>query len=174
MPRNVRNFWIEIDVDGRKTRVALGPQGIKGGFKARVFVRDQGIVSKAGTMVGYCSTDNNVNLVVYFPKKDYFVTVGFSKTGMRELRLFDMKKIEKPIQEVVVDAGNSPFLLFLDRDLELLYLAGKGEKNVKFYHTEKGDKLTKISVFTGSKQQLGMCMLPKLTSNVHVCLLFFL
>lgn len=44
MPRNVRNFWIEAEVDGRKTPVALGPQGKDGGFHLTVYMRNKGEV----------------------------------------------------------------------------------------------------------------------------------
>jgi hypothetical protein len=40
MPRNVRNFWIELDVDGQKTRIAAGPR--RGGFRMRVYIRNNG------------------------------------------------------------------------------------------------------------------------------------
>ena len=39
MPRNLRNFWIELEVDGRKTKIATGPPAKNGGFALRVFQR---------------------------------------------------------------------------------------------------------------------------------------
>lgn len=45
MPRNVRNFWIEAEVDGRKTPIAFGPVGKDGGFRLIVHMRDGGIVT---------------------------------------------------------------------------------------------------------------------------------
>jgi hypothetical protein len=45
MPRNVRNFWIELDVDGRKERVETGPVKADGGFSLTIRMRDKGSIS---------------------------------------------------------------------------------------------------------------------------------
>lgn len=42
MPRNVRNFFLQIDVDGKKTRVATGPRKKDGGFRCQVLMRSDG------------------------------------------------------------------------------------------------------------------------------------
>ena len=39
MPRNVRNFWIEIEVDGRKAKIATGPVSKTRGFTVRILQR---------------------------------------------------------------------------------------------------------------------------------------
>ena len=46
MPRNVRNFWIEADVDGKKQSVATGPRRKDGGFDMTILMRDDGEVSR--------------------------------------------------------------------------------------------------------------------------------
>lgn len=46
MPRNVRNFWIELDVDGKKTKVATGPRSKDGGFTAKILMRENGSISE--------------------------------------------------------------------------------------------------------------------------------
>lgn len=45
MPRNVRNFWLELEVDGRKSRIKTGPRRADGGFALRILVREDGCVS---------------------------------------------------------------------------------------------------------------------------------
>ena len=52
MPRNVRNFWVEAEVDGRKTGIAFGPQGKDGGFELTVYMRNEGEVAKAIRLEG--------------------------------------------------------------------------------------------------------------------------
>jgi hypothetical protein len=46
MPRNVRNFWIVLDVDGR-TKVQPGPRTKDGGFASTIYMRDKGSVQAA-------------------------------------------------------------------------------------------------------------------------------
>ena len=45
-PRNVRNFWIELDVDGRETEIATGPVAKDGGFSMSILIRENGKISK--------------------------------------------------------------------------------------------------------------------------------
>lgn len=46
MPRNVRNFWIELEVDGKQTKIATGPRSVEGGFSLRVRMRQHGAVGE--------------------------------------------------------------------------------------------------------------------------------
>lgn len=47
MPRTVRNFWLEINVDGRKSRVTTGPRNRTGGFDCTIYMRCDGEVTRA-------------------------------------------------------------------------------------------------------------------------------
>lgn len=42
MPRNVRNFWITLEVDGKKMPIATGPRKRNGGFEATIKMRSEG------------------------------------------------------------------------------------------------------------------------------------
>jgi len=56
----VRNFWIEADIDGRKTELAGGPRRKDGGFDAVVYIRDDGEISTAVTLRGYVYNDKTI------------------------------------------------------------------------------------------------------------------
>lgn len=45
MPRSVRNFWIELNIDGRKTCVGTGPRSKDGGFSCAIHIREEGGIS---------------------------------------------------------------------------------------------------------------------------------
>lgn len=57
MPRNVRNFWVDLDVDGRANRINAGPQRKDGGMTLRLYVRDEGMVTQALTVKCYAEGD---------------------------------------------------------------------------------------------------------------------
>lgn len=48
----VRNFWIEADIDGRKTSLEGGPRSKDGGFNLTVYIRDHGSIAKALRVTG--------------------------------------------------------------------------------------------------------------------------
>lgn len=63
MPRNVRNFWITGNVDGRKERLGFGPRSKDGGFSIEIKMRDEGSVGD--------STINVWGRVVETPDGEY-------------------------------------------------------------------------------------------------------
>ncbi len=46
MPRCVRNFWLELDVDGSRTKIATGPKSSEGGFNLVIRLREKGEISE--------------------------------------------------------------------------------------------------------------------------------
>ena len=65
MPKNVRNFWIELEVDGRKTKIATGPRSKDGGFKLILKMRENGKESnKEFHLTGFTSELNNKEYIV--------------------------------------------------------------------------------------------------------------
>lgn len=61
MPRNVRNFWIVVNVDGRERLVEAGPKAKDGGFKVTVYQREKGDVSrKTVEIIGRATNDGHL------------------------------------------------------------------------------------------------------------------
>lgn len=52
MPRNVRNFWIEASVDGRRSDINTGPRKSEGGFSCTIYVREEGSISDKYLRIG--------------------------------------------------------------------------------------------------------------------------
>lgn len=51
-PRCVRNFWIELEVDGKKERIATGPRSSGGGFRLTIKMRVGGEIEEVATLTG--------------------------------------------------------------------------------------------------------------------------
>jgi len=62
--RNIRNFWIELSVDGKSTRVAAGPSARDGGFSLRILMRDRGGVVEAMEVIGRAIPDGRLVLKI--------------------------------------------------------------------------------------------------------------
>lgn len=52
MPRNVRNFWLELRVDGRATVIQAGPRAKNGGFHLTIKQRDEGNIVTSMIVTG--------------------------------------------------------------------------------------------------------------------------
>lgn len=57
MPRCVRNFWIDVEADGYKKSVGLGPRRKDGGMDVLLYVRDGGQVKSAVSIL--CRADGD-------------------------------------------------------------------------------------------------------------------
>ena len=70
-PRNVRNFWIEVDVDGRQEKIAAGPKGKDGGMEIQLHQRDYGGVSHVLSI--WCHSNRDGLLVTEIQPRMKFV-----------------------------------------------------------------------------------------------------
>ena len=53
----VRNWWLEADIDGRKTTLEGGPRNKEGGFDLTIYQRDKGSIRKAAFIRGRVNRD---------------------------------------------------------------------------------------------------------------------
>lgn len=63
MPKNVRNFWLDFDIDGR-TSLEGGPRSAGGGFSGTVYMRGEGGVQTAVRLTGEAFSDGELRLYV--------------------------------------------------------------------------------------------------------------
>lgn len=64
MPRNTRNFWIELDIDGRTQTIAGGPISKDGGFDITIRVRENGSISDKKILIKGIAYDNILKVFV--------------------------------------------------------------------------------------------------------------
>lgn len=60
MTRNVRNFWIDLSVDGRASSVETGPRSKDGGFSMTIYQRDEGDIVTAAKISGLARSDGSL------------------------------------------------------------------------------------------------------------------
>jgi len=71
VPKSVRNFWVETEVDGLARTMASGPRNKKGGFTTKVLVREEGSISDSYLMIeGKADDEGNLLLTVKMHRKD--------------------------------------------------------------------------------------------------------
>lgn len=70
MPRNVRNFWVELGVSGRMTTVETGPQARDGGIDIIIYQRNKGDIMTAAQITGR-ARDGHLVLTVRMNGQEY-------------------------------------------------------------------------------------------------------
>jgi hypothetical protein len=98
---------------------------------------------------------------------DRIATTGFSKTSDRQMFIWDLQNMSEAIVKENLDTSAGILMPFYDEDTKMLYLAGKGDGNVRYYEMvdEKPWQFL-LSEYKSADPQRGMAFLPKRACNV--------
>ncbi|KAI9843705.1 MAG: Coronin-like protein crn1 [Sclerophora amabilis] len=105
--------------------------------------------------------------VVWMGEHDRIATTGFSKMSDRQLGLWDIRDPKEPIGGFqVLDSISGVCMPFWDEGTQCLYLAGKGDGNIRYFEFEN-DKFQFLSEYKSGEPQRGIAFLPKRGVNTH-------
>ncbi|EMD63917.1 hypothetical protein GGP41_002757 [Bipolaris sorokiniana] len=104
---------------------------------------------------------------VWMGETDRIATTGFSKMSDRQLGLWDPRNPSEPIGGFqILDSISGVCMPFWDDGTQCLYLAGKGDGNIRYYEYEN-DKFEYLSEYKSGEPQRGIAFLPKRGINLH-------
>lgn len=105
--------------------------------------------------------------VEWLGNTDRIVTTGFSKLSDRQVGVWDVNDIEKgPIDGfLVIDSSSGVLIPVFDESNSILYIAGKGDGNIRYYEYEN-DVLFELSQYSSTDPQRGFAVAPKRTVNL--------
>lgn len=105
--------------------------------------------------------------LAYLGHSNKLFSVGFNKTSMRQMKIWDPRNLSAEVYRSEIDAAAGVIMPFFDNDTNLLYLAGKGDGNVRVYEAAgEGDSLIAITDFRSNVSAKGMAMIPKRGLNI--------
>jgi coronin-1B/1C/6 len=108
--------------------------------------------------------------MTFLGNMDKLVTVGFTRQSQRQFKVWDQRNTSAEIKRVDVDQAAGVIMPFFDEDTCLLYLAGKGDGNVRFYEMTNADPYCfPISEHRSSVSAKGMAFVPRRGLNVMEC-----
>ncbi|RMZ81629.1 hypothetical protein DV737_g2365, partial [Chaetothyriales sp. CBS 132003] len=104
---------------------------------------------------------------VWMGEHDRIATTGFSRMSDRQLALWDIKALRQPVDGFhMLDSISGVCIPFWDDGTQCLYLAGKGDGNIRYYEYEN-DKFEYLSEYKSADPQRGIAFLPKRGVNMH-------
>jgi len=107
---------------------------------------------------------------IWLGKKETVFSAGFTKTSEREFCIFDPRNFGTPLTRQNVDSSSGILMPFFDRDTNILFLAGKGDGNIRYYEiVDEAPYIHYLSEFKSATPQRGMCLMPKRAVNVSEC-----
>ena len=103
--------------------------------------------------------------VIWCGDKPRIITTGFSKMSERQMFLWDVAQLTKPIKTVSLDSSNGIIMPFWS-DNNIVFLAGKGDGNIRYYELES-DELYYLAEYKSIEPQSGMTFLPRRALNAN-------
>lgn len=108
--------------------------------------------------------------LTYLGGMDKLVTVGFSKQSQRQFKVWDLRNLGAEVKKTDIDQAAGTIMPFYDPDTCLLYLAGKGDGNVRFYEmVDDNPYCYALNDHKSNVSAKGMAMVPKRALNVMSC-----
>ncbi|KAI4115096.1 MAG: hypothetical protein LQ345_004244 [Seirophora villosa] len=119
----------------------------------------------AHTVPGHAGAKNS--RVTWMGEHDRIATTGFSKMSDRQLGLWDLRDPKEPIGGFhMLDSISGVCMPFWDEATKCLYLAGKGDGNIRYFEYEH-DRFEYLSEYKSGDPQRGVAFLPKRGVNMH-------
>jgi len=107
--------------------------------------------------------------VIWMTKTNRIFTVGSNKVSERQFKLWDPRDISKPLAEESIDTAAGILMPFWDEDTSIMYLAGKGDGNIRFYEfVDEEPYYFAVDAFKSNVPQKGMGMIPKYACDTSV------
>lgn len=98
------------------------------------------------------------------------VTTGFSSQAERQIMYWDLRMMGEsadPLNLLALDSGTGALLPFFDDGTQMLFVAGKGDANCRFFEVTPDDPWVHwINQYGGQTPQKGFCFMPKTSCSV--------
>ena len=78
------------------------------------------------------------------------MTTGNSTNNKREIKIWDIKKYDKPILDYYIDNHEKMIIPHYDSDLDLFWLGYKGDNIIKYYEYTKTGKFVYLNEYKGT------------------------
>ncbi|XP_077996592.1 uncharacterized protein LOC144449917 isoform X2 [Glandiceps talaboti] len=99
---------------------------------------------------------------VFLGNTGKIATTGFSRMCERQFAVWDAADLSKPERIDNIDSGSGTLLPYFDSDNNVMFLAGKGDGNIRYYEiVSDGTGFHYLSEYKSASPQRGLGSMPK-------------
>jgi coronin-1B/1C/6 len=103
-------------------------------------------------------------------REERLFSVGFSRSSDRSFAIHDPRDLSKPLAKQNIDTSSGIIMPFYDYDTNMIFLAGKGDGNIRYYElADTKPFIHYIADYKSSTPQLGMGLRPKTANDIASC-----
>lgn len=122
---------------------------------------------------GLCHRGSKASRVVFLGDSQRLFTTGFSRYSDRQWAVWSANDLSEPLTIENIDSSSGVLFPFYDNDTRMVYVAGKGDGNIRYYEiTEEPPYCHYISQFLTGFPQRGLGFMPKRGLDVYKCEIF--
>ncbi|KAL7295909.1 hypothetical protein TKK_0010949 [Trichogramma kaykai] len=137
--------------------------------KLRVFEPRSGIVVSEGI----CHAGTKASKVVFLGSSGRLLTTGFSRHSDRQYAVWSQHDLGAPLTCETIDSSSGIVFPFYDHDTNMVYLAGKGDGNIRYYEiVNEAPWIHYLSQFISGNPQRGLGIMPKRGVTTSTCEVF--
>lgn len=108
-----------------------------------------------------------------FLDNDRILTTGFSRHSDRQYAVWNQHDLKKPLVQEVIDSSSGVVTPYFDYDTKMIYLAGKGDGNIRYYElVDEAPYVYYLNQFLSGQPQKALGFMPKRGVNVSQCEVF--
>ncbi|BFZ14229.1 hypothetical protein BsWGS_17268 [Bradybaena similaris] len=97
---------------------------------------------------------------ITFVTEHQVFTTGFARNSDRQYALWDIRKAGAPLMIEELDSSSGILLQYYDPDTRVMYVAGKGDGNIRYFEIDVGT-VQFLNTYQTSLPQRGLGMMPK-------------
>ncbi|XP_071055403.1 coronin-2B isoform X2 [Onthophagus taurus] len=136
--------------------------------KLRVIEPRSGLVKSEGV----CHSGSKASKVAFL-NSNRLITTGFSRHSDRQYSVWDQDDLAKPLVTNDIDSSSGIVFPYFDYDTNIVYLAGKGDGNIRYYEiVDEAPYVHFLSQFLSGNPQRGLGFMPKHGLNTNSCEIF--
>lgn len=108
--------------------------------------------------------------VKWLSRKDLLISCGFSKSGDREMFLWDTRQTKSPLKKEIIDHNPGMMNIYEDPSTGIIFLMGKGDDVIKYYEVREDESTFHyINKFVCKESHSDVCPFPKMIQDVSIC-----
>ncbi|XP_041970822.1 coronin-2B-like isoform X2 [Aricia agestis] len=137
--------------------------------KLRVIEPRRGIVLSEGQ----CHTGTKASKCTFIGTSGRVLTTGFSRHSDRQYAVWDPHELRAPLVLETIDSSSGVVFPYYDPDTNMVYLAGKGDGNIRYYEVvDEPPYVHFLNQFLSGNPQRGLGYMPKRGVNTAACEIF--
>lgn len=106
----------------------------------------------------------------YLGTSGNLLTVGFTRTSMRQFKIWDPRNSAEPLKVHDIDQAAGVMMPFFDNDSNMLFLAGKGDGAVHYFELPpSAPYVLPLNTYRSTVSARGMCVVPRRGMSVEKC-----